>query len=169
MPNRIMFCAESYLDTSAHIPTATYFIQQEKFTNGFRLLQLKGHDMILGCDWIKSHSPIGLDLRDAYRSPTIQKNGSKKVTLSDFTAPLSQHHITTHQLEKICKAKNMGYVILINAIQPTEPIPPDALIHPCISTVLDEFEDVFTTPTSLPPHRDCDHEIPLNLTASHQV
>jgi hypothetical protein len=150
-----------YLHTSAHIPTTTYFIHQEQFTNGFKLLQLKGHDMILGCDWIKSHNPIGHDLRDAYRSLTIQKNGSKKVTFSDFTSPLSQYHITTHQLEKIYRAENMGYVILINAIQPTESIPPDALIHPCISAVLDEFEDVFTTPTSLPPHRDCDHKIPL--------
>jgi hypothetical protein len=29
----------------------------------FKLLQLKGYDVILGCDWIKAHNPIGLDLR----------------------------------------------------------------------------------------------------------
>jgi hypothetical protein len=73
---RVKVVGGGYLYTFAHITSTTYYIQREEFTNGFRLLQLKGHDIILGCDWIKSHSPIGLDLWDTFRSLTIQKNGS---------------------------------------------------------------------------------------------
>jgi hypothetical protein len=46
-------------------------IQKEQFTDEFKLLQLKVYDMILGCDWIKKHSPIGLDLRDCSRQLII--------------------------------------------------------------------------------------------------
>jgi hypothetical protein len=54
-----------------------YTVQKEEFSNGFKLLQLKGYEMILGCDWIKTHSPIGLDLRDSSRQLIIQKNGKQ--------------------------------------------------------------------------------------------
>jgi hypothetical protein len=56
-----------YLKTDAIISSASYHIQKEKFLNGFKLLQLRGYDIIFGCDWIKCHSPIGLDLRDNSR------------------------------------------------------------------------------------------------------
>jgi hypothetical protein len=52
-----------------------YSIQQQNFCNQFRLLQLKDYDLILGCDWIKVHSPICLDLRDDSRKLTVTKNG----------------------------------------------------------------------------------------------
>nr|GEU52588.1 reverse transcriptase [Tanacetum cinerariifolium] len=34
-------------------------------------------------------------------------------------------------------------------------------VHPCLSTLLQEYEEVFTVPKSLPPHRIHDHKIPL--------
>jgi hypothetical protein len=42
-----------YLDTSATIATIAYSIQKENFSNSFKPLQLKGYDVILGCDWIQ--------------------------------------------------------------------------------------------------------------------
>jgi len=46
-------------------------------------------------------------------------------------------------------------MLWIEAIQVEEVIPKE------IQAVLDEFPDVFDTPTTLPPRRDCDHKIPL--------
>jgi hypothetical protein len=60
-----------YLDTPAYINSTPYQIQHEQFSNDFKLLQLKGHAIIFGCDWIKQHNPIGLDLRDNFRNLTI--------------------------------------------------------------------------------------------------
>jgi hypothetical protein len=60
-----------YLDTPAYINSTPYQIQHERFSNDFKLLQLKGHAIIFGCDWIKQHNPIGLDLRDNFRNLTI--------------------------------------------------------------------------------------------------
>jgi hypothetical protein len=46
-------------------------------------------------------------------------------------------------------------VIQQDTVQPVVPTPS------AISQVLDDFPDVFETPTNLPPHRDHDHSIPL--------
>jgi hypothetical protein len=64
------------LNTSAMITSTPYSIQHEEFCGDFKLLQFKGHDIILGCDWIKLHSPIGLDLRTDSRQLFIHKNGT---------------------------------------------------------------------------------------------
>lgn len=37
----------------------------------------------------------------------------------------------------------------------------DTVVHPEIQQVLEEFQDVFETPTRLPPEREFDHAIPL--------
>jgi hypothetical protein len=55
----------------------SYTIQKEEFTDEFKSLQLKRYDIILGCDWIKQHSPIGLDLRDYSRQLIIQNESTK--------------------------------------------------------------------------------------------
>lgn len=49
------------LQTGAHIPAACYNIQNHQFANDFKLLPLKGYDIILGCDWLLEHSSISLD------------------------------------------------------------------------------------------------------------
>jgi hypothetical protein len=64
---RVKVIGGGFLDSDAIISPTTYLIQNHSFTNEFKLLKLQGHDMILECDWIKQHSPIGLDLRDTSR------------------------------------------------------------------------------------------------------
>jgi hypothetical protein len=67
-----------YLNTSALISSMPYAIQGVSFKNDFNLLQSKSYGMILGCDWIKQHNPIALDLRDTSRHLIIQKNGTTR-------------------------------------------------------------------------------------------
>jgi hypothetical protein len=54
-----------------------YTVQGSKFTNNFRLLQLKGYDVILGTDWMLAHSPVTWD----YRTETLKINyyGSREI------------------------------------------------------------------------------------------
>lgn len=40
-----------------------YTLQGYQFNSDFRLLEVKGYDVILGLDWIYHHSPVGLDLK----------------------------------------------------------------------------------------------------------
>jgi hypothetical protein len=92
-----------FLDSCGVTGWVSYTIQKEGFQNNFKLLQLKGYDIILGCDWIKRHSSIGLDLRDCLRQLIIQKDWIKPVTFHDFTNFPTQPVINATILEKLCR------------------------------------------------------------------
>jgi hypothetical protein len=50
-----------------------YSIQGHKFISDFRVLDLEGYDMILGCDWLFESSPVGINLKT--REFTIENDG----------------------------------------------------------------------------------------------
>jgi hypothetical protein len=113
---RVKVARGGYLDTSAIINFMSSVIQGATFSSDFKLLELKGHDIILGCDWIKQHSPIALDLRDTSRNLIIQNDGITEVIFIDFTAPPAKPITSASKLEKFCKIDIMGYVIQVNAL-----------------------------------------------------
>jgi hypothetical protein len=78
------------------------------FSNDFKLLLLKGYDVIMGCDWIKKHNPIGLDLRDDSRLLVIQKNGKKKVFFMASPTPHPNHTSRYHSWRKFVEVRFMG-------------------------------------------------------------
>jgi hypothetical protein len=78
-PLKVKVAGGGYLDTSATTTPTPYIIQQWRVCGKFKLLQLKGYDVIFGCDWIKTHSPISLDLRDSSRQLSIIKDGKLEV------------------------------------------------------------------------------------------
>jgi hypothetical protein len=47
--------------SSSHIPATTFTIDNEKYENAFRILELPGYDIVLGCDWQAKHSPVSFD------------------------------------------------------------------------------------------------------------
>jgi hypothetical protein len=150
-----------HLESSTMIPSATYSIPQEVFTSGFKLLPLRGYDIILGCDWIKLHSPIQLDLRDDFRHLSIHKDGITRVTFSDLTAPKANLVLTAAKLDKLYRSEILGYVTQINLLRTTPPEQNQPSSNKQIAIVLDQFEDVFAAIATLPPKRACDHAIPL--------
>jgi hypothetical protein len=150
-----------HLDSSAKIDAISYFIQNEAFANEFKLLQLKDYGSILGCDWIKLHGTIGLDLRDNSRQLSILKDGQKKVIFKDFTAPHSASPINASKMQKMCKTDITSYIIQINSMSDQEQhtLPPPELHN--VSAILQQFEDIFFDHMAMPPARECDHRIPL--------
>jgi hypothetical protein len=55
----------------------------------------------------------------------------------------------------------MGYVIQVQMIESTKNFSPHQDIPMEIHRVLQQYNDVFSNKTGLPPRRDCDHSIPL--------
>jgi hypothetical protein len=128
-----------HLESCASITDTSYYIQYELFTDDFTLLQLKGYDIIFGCDLIKQHNPISQELRDACRELTIQKNGITRITFKEFTKPPPKHAISAAKLEKMCRTNILGYVIQINALQEHTTASTHESIPPATALLLEEF------------------------------
>jgi hypothetical protein len=133
---RVKVASGGYLDSNAITAQTTYFIQVEAFTNEFKLLQLKGHDIILGCDLIQRHSPIGLDPRAESRELSVHKDGKDRVVFQDFTNPTKRSIISAAQLQKLCRSEVLGYVVQINLLQEVPEAPTAVLVHPDIAAIL---------------------------------
>lgn len=59
--------------SGSHVPNTEYFINGQVLHNSLKILQLRGYDVVLGCDWIYQHNPINLDLKT--RRLVIKKEG----------------------------------------------------------------------------------------------
>jgi hypothetical protein len=144
------------LQTGAHVQDIDYTIQGEKFTNSFRILSLKGYDMVLGSDWMLSHSPVKFDYHT--RKVKIKIAGKKKFFLQDHSLTGGVPLISLNQLEKELRKGATGYYLFpLSTKTPQVQEPEDAELQ----GLLAEFADIFEEPTGLPPVRSNDHTIPL--------
>jgi hypothetical protein len=121
-----------------------------------RVLDLLAYDAILGYDWLKLHSPITHNwehksMQFSHKGQTILIQG------------VQQTNVTLEELpvDRMIKwwARNDIWAMAIVDVNPPEDTSPPML--PDIQQVLDEFQDVFQAPESLPPERNYDHSIPI--------
>jgi hypothetical protein len=91
----------------------------------------------------------------------VHKDGSTTVVFQDFTTPSSRPLINTAQLQKMCRANALGYIIQIPLIEAPSASSDPVTIPPVIAALLQQYDDLFANTTSLPPERAHDHEIVL--------
>jgi hypothetical protein len=78
--------------------TCQYSIQGHNFTTDFRILDLEGYDLKLGCDWIFEYSPVGINLKK--REFTIEKDGNK-ICFQDETLPNANFLVSHKKIKKV--------------------------------------------------------------------
>jgi hypothetical protein len=133
-------------------------IQGHDFSTDFRVLNLEGYDLILGCDWIFEFSPIGINMKT--REFMIEKG--QKICLKDETLPNANFLVSHKKMKRIIQKGAVGVVVYVHKLQVQEP---DKEQPPQLKQLLEQYSDVFPEPTDLPPHRDVDHTIPLQPDA----
>ncbi|WVZ51461.1 hypothetical protein U9M48_002607 [Paspalum notatum var. saurae] len=132
-----------------------WWCQGHTFHTPMRVLPLGSYDAILGYDWLAAHSPMNCDWNN--RTMTFMHHNDS-VTLEGVPPPKMQ--LSTMHVEQLVKWSK-GIDIWAYALVQTEAPSDNSPAPEVISTLLDEFSDVFATPTTLPPHRVHDHTIPL--------
>jgi hypothetical protein len=154
IPKGVRVVGGGSLDTNAIMTDVSYTVQKETFTNDFKLLQLRGYDLILGCDyWSWFERP--------FKAANHTKRGKRKVTFEDFTAPPARPVLKAAKLEKYCRTDIIGYVVQVQMIQSKQSSSPPQALPREIQIVLHNFADVFSNKVGLPPQRSSDHKIPL--------
>lgn len=106
---------------------------------------MPSYDMIIGMDWLASHSPMQIDWQHKW-----------------LLIPYGQSSV---RLQGKLKALSEGSVIQVTAVS-SEDSTQQAPVHLTVSEFLKEFESVFAPPAGYPPTHQFDHAIPLIPGAS---
>ncbi|XP_019153739.1 PREDICTED: uncharacterized protein LOC109150304 [Ipomoea nil] len=132
-------------------------VQKEQFKKDLRVLKLGGCDIVLGMDWIDIYAPIQLHTRPPGIS--FHKEG-KRVLLKGLTKKIVLQQASKKEIRKWKKEGVQGYLLqgMIHVINPSESTEPH---HTELTAILQEYQEIFEEPKSLPPSRSLDHEIPL--------
>jgi hypothetical protein len=85
-PEKVTVANGGTLWTTGITSATPYTIQGYQFLSNFRVLELSGYDMILGCDWIYDHNPMGINLK------TIENSLLKRMALK-FISKM-KHYLT---------------------------------------------------------------------------
>lgn len=135
-------------------------LQNHKFTGDLRVLDVQGYDLILGMDWLSTFGPMEIDWSKGLMT---LKNKDKKVMLQ--VAPVTAEVRLCEQELDLVKEHKQGSQVILAHLFCTE-AEEESQMQPTyytIQRVLEEYQDVFAEPTSLPPSRPIDHQIPLKL------
>ena len=137
------------------LPKCNWWTQGHNFTSDFRLLPLGNYDVILGMDWLEQFSPMQIDwihkwLEFQHQHQLVKLQGIVPQTDCCPT-------ITGAQLQGMSKNGSIMCMVQLNAVE----VPEHAVIPTIVHPLLQEFQELFSEPTELPPKRTCDHHIPL--------
>lgn len=77
---KVLVAGGGELHTGSHTTDMEYTVQGHKFRNAFKIIPLKGYDIILGGDWMLTHSPVTFDYEK--RHVKIKREGKEKLFVS---------------------------------------------------------------------------------------
>jgi hypothetical protein len=113
------------------------------------VLQVTGHDLLLGMDWLHNYSPIEMDCKLGHL--TVIDTG-RKIQLFAYTFPDAIH--LSDQVFSISKELHQGnqvFLAQLNCLKPVFPVP-SKVLAPQVQQILTSFQDIFAEPATLPPH-----------------
>lgn len=147
------------------IASLQWSCQGHTFISSVGILPLRCFDMILGQDWLEANSPMWIhwgrkQMRFTHQGKRImlkgvQQDKSKCAAVGNKKLKgLLKHQAISHCVQFQWESEIAGVGDQIVASVQETPIPED------IQKLIAVYEGVFQTPTSVPPPRPFDHQIP---------
>jgi hypothetical protein len=159
---KVLVAGGGELHSAGCIPNCTFKINKTAFSHDCKLLDLKGYDMVLGANWLKAHIPNYYDWDKRMVSITVK---GEWCTLLDSTKPPKNPIISAANSSKLIAQGAEAFLIRlpltdkdgVTTSQEQQHLP----IPATVKDIMELFSDIFTEPEGLPPHRSCDHKIPI--------
>ncbi|XP_026400203.1 uncharacterized protein LOC113296079 [Papaver somniferum] len=129
--------------SSGIFKSLNWFMQGHSFSADLRLPPLGGCDIVLGVDWLRLMGNVLFNFTTLTVSFIYQDTEISLTGISNSPLLKKNPHGLCAQLSSISDAPS--------------PSPPP----PKVAALLQDFQDVFEEPSTLPPHRSLDHTIPL--------
>ncbi|XP_078173280.1 uncharacterized protein LOC144567100 [Carex rostrata] len=157
-PLNVSVANESKMCTDLLCRNLKFFLQDNDFQANLRVLDVQGHDLLLGIDWLTQLESSLVDWSKG--SVKLKKNGRFiKLEDEDVQAGLKKLTISTHSLKVLQAPYEEGHLLMAQISHSEEK--KEREVHPSLLPILPEYSDIFAEPTVLPPKRDIDHRIPL--------
>ncbi|XP_071901188.1 uncharacterized protein [Coffea arabica] len=150
---------ETTVTSNAICPNMHWKINQHSFRFDLKVMELEGWDIILGVNWMTHFSPIIFDFQQLRIS---QHSEGNKIHLHGQAEDYDMDLIKGKDLRTFIEYKRQMCLALNckNEIEEETAAIPQEVIK-----LLQDYDDVFQTPSSLPPNRSIDHEIHLKNEA----
>ena len=146
-----------------------WWTQGHSFTQDIRVLDLGSFDIILGEDWLETHSPMCIHWRT--KKMHFTHLGKRIMLRGLHPDAVICRPIQCRKLKGLLKRNNLTHMVELHKVQQTltnlnqisegNELTNDQQLPPTVQEVLDKFPQVFKDTTQLPPHRTCDHTIQL--------
>ncbi|XP_019416449.1 PREDICTED: uncharacterized protein LOC109327750 [Lupinus angustifolius] len=133
----------------------SFQIQNLEVTQDFYLFSLKGVDLVLGLEWL---SGLGEVQADFGKLELTIKQGQKSIRITGDPA-LAKTEVSYGALLQVIRAEGEGLIMRCESSDPRDGGIESTPIR--MLPVLEDFEELFTDPTGLPPVRRQDHAIHL--------
>lgn len=156
-PVSVLVANGEKLQSTQQVTSFSWQMQGETFEAPMLVLPIKGYDAILGVNWMKQVSPVVFDFCNGSILVTLQ---GQKVELKHCSKPSRVEVVNAEDKRRWVHKDDCCFLIQVKAVE-TPPSTPDLITPPAIQQVLDDYTDVFSEPTGLPPKRTHDHKIPL--------
>ncbi|XP_072147882.1 uncharacterized protein [Setaria viridis] len=153
-PQQVKVANGDTLITSTQVHQLEWWIQGHTFHTDMKVLDIGAFDAILGYDWLNPHSPMICH----WENKTIAfKDQGKEVLLQGvLPSKPTLHELSSEKLVKWIAGNDIGAYAVVEVTHSASPS-----IPPVVQHLLDEYDDVFSDPNTLPPSRFHDHQIPL--------
>jgi hypothetical protein len=132
---------------------AKLLVQDQELRADFFLLPLGDYEVVLGIEWLRTLGDVLWNFSKLTMKFTL--NG-QRVTFRGKRGG-SVTTVSSHRMERILKKERQGYLLQLKH----EEAEVSDQARPEIESLLEEFEDIFSEPKTLPPKRAHDHHIPL--------
>ncbi|XP_026442596.1 uncharacterized protein LOC113342187 [Papaver somniferum] len=151
-----------HIDTQGTCVNIPIQLQNHIFSIDFHVLAVSGCEAVLGVQWLRKLGPIQWDfekllMKFKYDGADIQLVGNNSSAMM---------FLDTTPMQKLLRKEVYGFFLQLTAVHNSALITPSIENH-AIKRLISTFQDVFATPTSLPPTRLHDHRIPLLPDSSH--
>ncbi|XP_021823725.1 uncharacterized protein LOC110764972 [Prunus avium] len=154
-PRKIQIANNDFIHTKGLVHQVHINLQgYELFTDCY-LHAVSGCDLILGADWLDTLGLIGWHFKNKTMVFKVDGQVHRLVGQTDPPVTFVDCHLLTH----LSAQAQQGMLAQLIAIEDL-PVPPSSP-PPAIQQLLLQYNDLFSPPAALPPHRSIDHKIPL--------
>ncbi|XP_075083577.1 uncharacterized protein LOC142167313 [Nicotiana tabacum] len=157
---RVIITDGNYVMCTSHCKDFMWKMQGIPFKEDLFIIPLGDCDIVLGNDWMKTHNPTKFDHEK--NCVTIGRKGNKMV-LHGIPEEGKLNMISSRTMGRVIKKGQalLAHLFMMNSVVATR----QDQVEEAILAVLEQYDDVFTEPKSLPPTRTLDHSIPLKPSA----